>query len=292
MNVNSDAWHTVAMAMRPFRRRRLGRVLAAEREQRSMSVEQLAGSAEVAVSSINRIESGKMGAKIATLKAIMDVLDVPMDRREVIRSLARHANTAAWWQPYTGDGVLPDWFQLYVDLEEEASDLAIFDPQYINGLVQTEDYARAMYRVGRPADADTTIDRLVAVRMERQRRLVDGDMTLRLVMDESALSKQFGGPALMRGQLQRLLDLAELRRVEMQILPAIEQPGIIGGFHLLDFSDPDDPAVVYIEHEAGAWYLEKPPQIHAYARAYDRLRAAARSPQESVVHVAQLMKEL
>lgn len=278
--------------MRPFRRRRLGRVLAAERDQAGLSVEQLAGKAEVAVSTINRIESGKMGAKLATLKTIMDVLKVPAERREVIRSLARHANSAAWWQPYTGDGVLPDWFELYVDLEEEASDLAIFDPQYINGLVQTEDYAREMYRIGRPNDADDTIDRLVAVRMERQRKLVDGGMSLRLVMDESVLSKQFGGPAVMKGQLRRLLDLAELRRVEMQILPAAGQPGIIGGFHLLDFPDPQDPPVVYIEHEAGAWYLEKPPQIHAYARAYDRLRAAARSPQDSVAHVAQLVKEL
>ncbi|BCJ39300.1 transcriptional regulator [Actinocatenispora thailandica] len=257
-----------------------------------MSVEQLAGQAEVAVSTINRIESGKMGAKLATLKTIMDVLKVPDDRREVIRSLARHATTAAWWQPYTGDGVLPDWFELYVDLEEEASDLAIFDPQYVNGLVQTENYAREMYRIGRRDDPDDTIERLVAVRMERQRRLVDGGMSLRLIMDESVLGKQFGGRDVMRAQLQRLLDLADLRRVEMQLLPTEGQPGIIGGFHMLDFPDPNDPPVVYIEHEAGAWYLEKPPQIHAYARAYDRLRAAALSPQASVAHVAQLVKEL
>ncbi len=171
------------------------------------------------------------------------------------------------------------------DLGPRPSELAIFDPQYINGLVQTEDYTRAMYRAGGPR-TDNEIERLVSIRMRRQQRLIDGQLPLRLIIDEFALRREFGGPEVMRGQLDRLLELAELRWVSLQVLPSADSPGSSAGFIILDFPGRADPTVVYVEHEAGALYVEKHAQIRPYAAAYDRLRAAAHSPHDPAVLIA------
>jgi uncharacterized protein DUF5753 len=212
------------------------------------------------------------------------------ERRSAVLELARAANSDTWWHSYVGTA-LPKWFELYVDLEAEASELSIFDPQYINGLVQTEEYARAMM-AARPDESDKDIDRTVAMRMERQKRLTEGRLRLQLIIDESALRREFGSPEVMKGQLEHLLELSKLRRVSLQILPERSQPGIVGGFTILEFPEEDDPTVVYIEHDAGALTLEKPTHVRQYTRAYGRLRTAALDRKASAAHIAEVIKEM
>ncbi len=127
--------------------------------------------------------------------------------------------------------------------------------------------------------------------MSRQQKLFSGDLSVRMILDELALRRTYGDPEVVRTQLEHLLTVAELRNVSFQILPADAKANIVGSFHCLEFPLPDDPSVVYIEHEHGGLYLEKRRQVAQYARAYDRLRAAARDPEASVALVTRMLKE-
>ncbi|HEY3507056.1 MAG TPA: helix-turn-helix transcriptional regulator [Actinocatenispora sp.] len=278
-------------ATRPFLRRRLGRELASIRVQCGLKSEEAARLAKTAQSTVSRVESGKMAVRVNTVRGILDAYEVVGDRREALLELAEHANIGrAWWHSYRG-GPLPEWFEIYVDLEGEADTLNIADVQYVNGLVQTPDYARAVYRSARP-DADAAqIDELVQLRMDRQKRLTEGNLDLMLIVDETALLREYGGRKVMQAQYKRLLELAEMPRISIAVLPIDAQAGVVGSFTILDFPAEEDPAVVYIEHNAGALYLEDPSEIRQYARAYGRLQTAALDLKASARRIADMIKE-
>lgn len=283
---------TSQRATRPFLRRRLGRELAGLRGERGMKAAEAAKAARVAQSTVSRVESGEMAVRVNTVRGMLDAYDVTGARRTALLELAEHANTGrAWWHSYR-DGALPDWFEIYVDLEGEADSLSIYDAQFVNGLVQTPDYARAIYRAARPEATSEELDRLVQLRMDRQKRLVDGSLTLILIMDEMALLREHGSREVMRGQYRRIAELAEMPRISIAILPRTVQPGVVGSFTMLDFPAEEDPSVVYIEHEAGALYLEQPTEIRQYSRAYGRLQTAALDLGSSAARVAQMAKEM
>jgi transcriptional regulator with XRE-family HTH domain len=277
------------MATRPFRRRRLGRELLKHRKAANLTAEKTAKEAGVDPSTVTRIEAGSMGFKLTTIRALLDVYNVPIPERKPLLELARESGQGAWWHSY-GD-VLPDWFEVYVDLEAEASEVATWDTQFINGLVQTEEYARALFLGARPEAPADGIERQIELRMVRQKRVLNGELFVRMILDELALRRTYGDPEVVRVQIEHLLRLAELRNVSFQILPATARASIVGSFHVMEFPKDDDPSVVYIEHEHGSLYLEKPKQVAQYSRAYDRLRAAALSPEDSVVLIAKLVKE-
>lgn len=279
------------MATRPFRRRRLGRELEKLRSAAGLTPDQARRAADVSLSTLNRVENGALAVRVNTVRGMLDAYQAKDSDREAILELARRAAEPAFYHSY-GD-VLPEWFELYVDLENEAHELATYDSQFLNGLVQTREYARSLYLVARPDADPKTIDKMVELRLQRQQRVLDGELSLRMIVDEVALKKAYGGPEVFHGQLEHLLKIARLRRVSFQLLPAgPEQPAVAGSFHLLDFEHRDDPTVVYVETEDGALYLEKDKATRAYARSYDRLRAAAYSPEESAVKIAQLMEEI
>jgi transcriptional regulator with XRE-family HTH domain len=278
-------------ATRPFLRRRLGRELTKLREDRGLLAEAAAKLASVSQSTISRVESGKLAVRVNTIRGMLDAYEVVGGKRDALLELAGQANTGtAWWHSYRG-GPLPDWFEIYVDLEGEADSLQIVDMQFVNGLVQTAEYARAVYRAARPdADADQ-IETLVQLRMDRQKRLTSGGQDLTLVIDETALLRQYGGPDVMRDQYRHLVELAERPRISVALVPADAQAGVVGSFTILDFPEEDDPSVVYIEHDAGALYLEDPAEIRQYARAYGRLQTAALDLKSSAARIAKMIKE-
>lgn len=275
---------------RTLRRRRLAAALKKLRSSSKITAEQAASRADISQASLSRIENAVVAIKVNTVKALLDAYEAPPEVRPGLVTLAREANRQGWWQPFSN--VLPKWFESYVDLEEEASELGIYDAQFITGLVQTEEYARAIYHAARPQDPAEETDRRVALRMARQQRLVDGKMVLRLVLDEWVLHRAYGSQEIMRAQLIHLCELAALRNVSLQVLPTKAQPGVVGSFTLVDFPNPADESVVYLENELGALYLEKPEEFRAYARVFDRLRAAALSPEDSAVRLAELAKEV
>lgn len=285
---------TVA-SRRPFKARRLGRELLGLRKKREMSAAEVAKTAQprVAESSVTRIEAATMAANSARVRSLLDVYDVRGEQRDVLLKLAREANSEAWWHAFTGRGALPKWFEVYVDLEAESDELNLFDPQYVNGLAQTEDYARALISAGRQGDGDVaaTIDRRVELRMERQRKVIDQQVTVNMILDESALRRVYGGPAVMVAQCEKLLEVADYARCTLQVLPLDAPPAVVGGFHVLEFPEPDDPPVVYSENEHGAIYLESADEVREYRRTFGRLQAAAHSPEASKATIRSMIKE-
>jgi hypothetical protein len=232
-------------------------------------------------SKISRMELGKVSFKerdIVDLLTHYGVTD--QEQRDAIVTLARDANAPGWWHNY--DDVLPQWFETYVGLEEAASLIRTYEVQFIPGLLQTEDYARAVTIAGRPALPTEEVERRVKLRMHRQRILDRGPSGPRLwaVVDEGALRRPIGGSRVMRAQLEHLLTMRDRRNVTIQIMPfrfgghAAEG----GAFSILRFPEPDLPDVVYVEQLASALYLDKREQVDRYGQIYDRLTVDSQPP--------------
>ena len=190
--------------------------------------------------------------------------------------------------------MLPTWFEAYVGLEAEAVRQRDFQPMVIPGLFQTEDYARAVLRAAPNASSSEDIDRQVALRMERQAVLSQASPPdLWVVLSESMLRVQVGGPAVMRAQLRRLLDLAERSNVTLQVLPFTTAAHVhpVSLFTILDFADSADPTVVYLEHLTGSLFLEREDEVRHYTVVFDHLRAEALGTGHSVALIAEAAAE-
>ncbi len=266
------------------RRRRLGAELRRLREAHSLKLEEVAERLGLAPSTLSRIETGKAPTKSAYLTAMLDMYQVSdPGARKVLVDMAREGHRKGWWSIY--DDVLPSGFDIYVGLEAEASALRSYETDVVHGLLQTTDYAVAVLRELRPRDSQEQIERVVDLRMERQ-RLLDQDppLDLWLIMDEGAIRRNIGGPAVMRNQLEHLIQASRWTNVTMQILAfeAGAHAGLIGPFSILEFPERTDSDVAYTESVGGMIYLEKDREVRACAEAFDRMRAAALSPAASV----------
>jgi transcriptional regulator with XRE-family HTH domain len=231
-------------------------------------------------SKISRLELGKVSFKERDISDLLSHYGVDDEQqREAILSLARDANAPGWWHNY--DDVLPTWFETYVGLEEAASLIRTYEVQFIPGLLQTADYARAVIVAGRPALPPEEIDRRVKLRTDRQ-RLLDRESAPRLwaVVDEGALRRPIGGSRVMRAQLEHLLVMRERRNVTIQIMPfrfgghAAEG----GAFSILRFPEAELPDVVYVEQLASALYLDKRELVDRYGQIFDRLTVDSQPP--------------
>lgn len=274
--------------LRPFRRRRLATELKRLRADLGWNATQVHKAADVPQSTLSRIETAVGEVHVNTVKALLEAYGVTGERREQLLTLAREANKAGWWHPYRD--AIPDWFRIYTDAESEASNLAIYDSMYVNGLAQTEDYARAMYLAAWPETDPDVIERRVEVRMERQKRLAEGKVKFQLVLEEWVLQRPYGGPEVLQHQIEHLIKLAKLRSVSLQLMPVTAQIGAIGPFTVMDFPEPTDPSLVYIESDTGSCYLEEPHQVQYYSRLYGRLRSAALSQKETVARLTELAR--
>ena len=232
-------------------------------------------------SKISRMELGKVSFKERDIVDLLQHYGVTDEgQREAIVALARDANAPGWWHNY--DDILPQWFETYVGLEEAASLIRTYEVQFIPGLLQTEDYARAVTIAGRPALPAEEVERRVHLRLHRQRILDRLPSTPRLwaVVDEGALRRPIGGSRVMRAQLEHLLALRDKRNVTIQIMPfrfgghAAEG----GAFSILRFPEPDLPDIVYVEQLASALYLDKREQVDRYGQIFDRLTVDSQPP--------------
>lgn len=214
------------------------------------------------------------------VKFLLGVYGVNGEARELLLTLAREARQKGWWHSY-GEAI-PSWFEVYIGLEAEAVSVHSYESELVPGLLQTKEYARAVFR-GFLVDAEE-IDKRVELRMARQQRLTDSDAPQYwIVLNESVLRRVVGGPAAMRSQLSRLLEASQLPNVTLQVLPFAvgAHPAMDGSFVVLGFPEPTDPDVVYLEEQTGGLYLEKPHEIKRHTLAFDHLRAAALHPDES-----------
>jgi hypothetical protein len=243
---------------------------------------------------IHRLENGQVGFKerdIIDLLRLYEVTD--QDEVATFLLLIREANTPGWWQHY-GD-VLPRWFRTYVDLESAATLIRTYEGQFIPGLLQTDDYMRAVVQGAHLDESPEELGRRVRLRMARQILLTrEHPPRLWAVVDEAALRRPVGGPEVMRGQLERLIDAAKLPNVTLQILPFGEgaHPAMVGSFSVLRFPDEELPDVVYIEHLTSALYLNKPEEVDQYLHVMESICVRAAAPDQTVELLEKTLDEL
>jgi transcriptional regulator with XRE-family HTH domain len=283
------------MVMGPtVRRRRLGMELRKLRDSNNFKLEEVAAELGVAPSTLSRIETGKAPTKSAYLHQMLEMYGVTdPGQRQVLIDMAREGHRKGWWADY--DDVLPSGFDIFVGLEAETTAVRSYEVSVVSGLLQTADYARAVMREMFPRHTADQIERLVDLRMMRQRRL-DDDPPLELwaILDEAVIRRTVGGPACMRVQLEHLAEMSGRREVTVQVLPFSSgaHAGHGGPFSILEFPERTDSEVAYVESGAGIIYLEKEREVRSRSEAFDRLRAAALSPGESVTLISRTAEEL
>src|SRR5699024_9679473 len=202
-------------------------------------------------SKMYRIENDKSRILPRDVKRLLKLYEVENEEFEALMELAKSATEKGWWHEY-GEA-LPTWFQCYVGLEDAASGLREYQTLLVPGLLQTEDYMRAILQTAPVTDSDDGIDRTVEVRLARQARVTDTKDPLDawMILDEAAMRREVGGAKVMRSQLQHLIDMGQRRNLTLQILPfaAGEHASMLGAFKVLEFPGEDDPDVVYQESQ-------------------------------------------
>jgi transcriptional regulator with XRE-family HTH domain len=271
------------------RRRRLGTELRRLREAHALKLEEAAERLGLAPSTLSRIETGKAPTRSAYLATMLEMYGVTdPGQRQVLADMAREGHRKGWWAAY--EDVLPTGFGIYVGLEAEAAGLRAYEDQVVHGLLQTQDYARAVMKAVRRQLSAGEIERLVQLRHQRQAVLTRVQpLELWLILNEAVIRRPVGGPAVMRGQLERLLAASSWPNVTLQVLPLASgaHPALGGPFCILRFPERGDPDVVYTEGVAGHAYLEKEADVRACAEAFDLLRAVALSPAETAAVIGE-----
>ena len=258
----------------------LGAQLRRLREAAGITPEQAGEAIRGSRSKISRMETGRVSFKVRDVMDLLTFYGVNDEQtRSGLASLARQSGRPDWWAKY-GD-VLPGWFEPYLGLESVATTIRSFDSQFVHSLFQTEDYARAVTRLGHQADSPGEIEDRVALRLKRQDLLTRQDPPrIWSVMDESVLRRPVGGPDVMRAQLQRLIEVAGMPRATIQVVPFARSghAGESGSFSIMRFGERGLPDVVYIEHLTSAIYLEQRPDVEHYLGVMDRLSGQALAP--------------
>jgi len=261
----------------------LGSQLRLLREARGISREAAGYHIRASESKISRLELGRVSFKERDVSDLLSLYGVnDPEQREPLLAMAKEANKPGWWQSYKD--VLPQWFQPFIGLEEAASLIRTYEVQFVPGLLQTEEYARAIMTQGNRQAPSDVVDRMVSVRMSRQKILSrDNPPRLWVVVDEAALRRPVGGPKVMRKQLEALLDLVEHRTLSLQVMPfSLNGHTVDGGaFSILRFPDSDLSDVVYLEHLSGATLLEKRDEVDTYMDAMNRLCVDSTAPGEA-----------
>lgn len=278
----------------------LGAQLRGLREAAGISREAAGYEIRSSRSKISRLELGRVSCKERDIADLLTLYGVREGRqRDAVLALARQANERGWWSRY-GD-VLPDWFEEYVGLEGAASLIRTYELQFVPGLFQTEDYARAVIRLGYPNAPAEEVDRRVALRMMRQHQFAansarGGNDAPRLwaVVDETALRRPLGSVKVMRAQLDHLIKLSARPMVTLQVMPFRRGGHAAAGgpFSILRFAEPDLPDIVYLEQLTSALYLDKREDVDHYLAVMDRLFAEAESPEGSAAFLRMARKEL
>lgn len=283
-------------------RRRLGAELRTLRERTGLTIEDVAKELECSVSKVSRLETGQGIPKVRDVRDLLDRYGVTdQAHRDRLLRWVREGQRQGWWHDFSDvlapdpeDPLLPDNLSRYVALEQDASEVRSFENTLVHGLLQTEDYARAVLSALSTADPEAT-DRLVELRMRRQDRLyVDEDpLKIHVLLDEAVLHRPVGGDQVMREQLERLLADAQRPNITIQVLPFSvgAHRATDGSFVVLAFPDFDDNDLVYVEGHLGDLYLEKQHDVEVYEDMFDGLVGMCLSTKQSVTLVTKLLQD-
>ncbi|MFG3700893.1 helix-turn-helix domain-containing protein [Micromonospora sp. NPDC047620] len=272
----------------------LGAQLRRLRESSGVTREGAGWEIRASESKISRMELGRVGFKERDVADLLTLYGVTApEEREALLKLARDANSPGWWHRY-GD-VLPSWFQSYLGLEAAAALIRSYEVQFVPGLLQTREYARAVVLLGHGAAAPAEIERRVALRMQRQRLLRrENPPLLWAVVDEAALRRPIGGREVMRGQVAALVEATKSPHIRLQVIPfaAGGHAAAGGAFTILRFGDQDLPDIVYIEQLTSALYLDKRDDLDYYAVAMERLCVEAEPPERTPEILGRILDDL
>jgi uncharacterized protein DUF5753 len=227
-----------------------------------------------------RIETGLTSLRSIDARVMCETYGASAEMTEALMGLAKETKAKGWWHAY-GD-VIPEGFDLYIGLEEAASQLSVYQSQYVPGFLQTEEYARAIITEGKQdQESEEEIDRRVHLRIARQRMLTRPiePPTLRVVLNEAVLRPAIGGRAVMAGQLRHLREASEAPNVVIRVVPyeAGVHPGVMTGpFVILRFpangeGNESEPPTVYADGYTGDLYLDKPKEVERYDTAFERI---------------------
>lgn len=277
----------VTHAKPPLRRRRLGRRLRALRESADLTLDEAASSLDMSRSALFRAEAGETRVNVHLARSMMDLYDCYQE--DLLQSV-RAALKPSWFTTY---GVQD---MGYTDAETEASRVLDYPGMQLPGLLHTEDYIRAQFSHAHRRRSATQMDNQVAVRNIRQQRLTSDDNPLDLIaiIDEAALTREIGGPGVLRGQLDHLIMMAELPSVTIHVLPQrrCSPNALDGSFTLLSFPDPDELDLLYHEYVTGALHIEDEEEVRTARLRFDSLRGEALNSADSVALIEQRANEL
>ena len=271
----------------------LARRLHEIRTQRKVTLKQAAKALGTSELTVRRIENAQVGLKALYVRELLRLYEVPEPEVEEFLALAETARKPGWWHPFRR--ALPEWFGAYVSLETGAALIRLYEPHYVTGLLQTREYARAVMRAGFPGDADEELEERVEVRLRRQGIMEkDEAPSIWVVLEEAALRRLVGGPAVMRGQLDHLLESLDRPDLTLRVLPfaAGPHPGATGHFTYFRFEAPELQDIVYTEGLTGAAYLDQPGDVSTHLEAHMRIsRLAHRHIPDLRSYLLQLRKE-
>lgn len=264
-----------------LRRRQLGIRLRELRLRAGMSAEDVAERLLCSTAKISRIETGGRTVSQRDVRDLCEIYGVANPaEREHLMNLARESKEPAWWQDYD----FPTMATTYLGLEAAASAISDYSLGFVPGLLQIEDYARALIEGMRPTIAADQVEQRVAARLNREKLLTqDQPPRFCAVVDEAALHRVVGGPSVMRAQLVAVCERANLANVTVQVIPftAGAHPGQDSPFTLLAFEEALHE-IVYVEGLIGFVYLERREDVDRYKMSFDQLRALALGPRDSM----------
>jgi transcriptional regulator with XRE-family HTH domain len=278
------------MAYKPtVRGRRLVRELRRLREEKGLTLQDVADQIGWSRATVSRLETGQTRPRHGDVADLLAFYGVSEPEREMLVTLAKQAGRRGWWTAYV------DVFTgSYVALEDEASEIRTWDAQLIHGLLQTEDYARAVITAGRMLPTPRDVDRRIAARKTRQELLERLDAPrLHAIFDEAVIRRPIGGPSVMNAQLLALADAARTWNVTIQILPysAGAHAGLDGRFTILSYVDDADPDIAYVEGTMGDVYLEQEAETDQHRKRFEEITALSLTPAESLSLIAEAAKE-
>jgi len=281
------ATETQELASNPtLRRRQLGFLLRQLRAERGLSIEEVAERAMFSATKLSRLETGRVGASPRDIRDLCIVYGITeATERDGLMTLAREGRQRAWWQEFN----LP--YATYVGLEAEATSIRSYSSDIVPGLLQVEDYARAIFESGDPPLDASTLEGRIEARIRRQALLTRDEAPLfHAIVDEGALRRVIGRPAIMRAQLERISEAVSLPNVTFQVIPfeAGAHPALDSNFVFLEFAEPTMHDVVYVEGAVGNIYLENTADLGRYMRIFSRLQAIALDPENSIAAVSRI----
>jgi transcriptional regulator with XRE-family HTH domain len=260
------------------------------REDRGHTIDEVAADVGISKSTLSRIETGQVAIKLPVLQVLLQHYGLTVEDQRQIEQLNREANQRGWWQD--GTELTRDTARIVVGLEAEASSIKDVSIFVLYGMLQTEAYAAAVLR-GILYDATSRqIDDFVQFRMRRKQRF--GELQFWTVISEECLRRPVGGRAVMRQQIRHLYELATESRIVLQVLglEAGQHPGLAGPFTIISIDcEGDELNVVHVEANGWDSLVEERDRVRHYQRDFDRLRAAARSPEQSLTLLAELERE-